>query len=179
MSERKRRFEDMGPAAPGGSGGGPAAAAPATVMASPTTNPYTGRPYSQRYHDILAKRLNLPVWQQRQASGGQRAAAAAGPVFRRRSGGDGRRVVGGTKARARLSYARSHRGPPRVAAGGGGRGACRNCVPCLTAIACRGRGRAGFPSFSPPIPRSAGAAPPVAAAARFAPGLCRLSLDPK
>lgn len=29
-------------------------------------NPYTGRPYSQRYHDILQKRKTLPVWQQRQ-----------------------------------------------------------------------------------------------------------------
>ncbi|KAI5078645.1 hypothetical protein GOP47_0006316 [Adiantum capillus-veneris] len=29
-------------------------------------NPYSGRPYSQRYHDILQKRKTLPVWQQRQ-----------------------------------------------------------------------------------------------------------------
>eukprot|EP00882_Tetradesmus_deserticola_P013073 GHRQ01013865.1.p2 GENE.GHRQ01013865.1~~GHRQ01013865.1.p2 ORF type:complete len:149 (+),score=56.85 GHRQ01013865.1:505-951(+) len=26
-------------------------------------NPYTGKTYSQRYHDILQKRTGLPVWQ--------------------------------------------------------------------------------------------------------------------
>eukprot|EP00729_Bicosta_minor_P015210 gene15210-920_t len=26
------------------------------------TNPYTGRPYSDRYHSIMAKRVELPVW---------------------------------------------------------------------------------------------------------------------
>jgi hypothetical protein len=30
-----------------------------------TINPHTGRPYSQRYYDILEKRKGLPVWQQR------------------------------------------------------------------------------------------------------------------
>ncbi|XP_024541674.1 probable pre-mRNA-splicing factor ATP-dependent RNA helicase DEAH2 [Selaginella moellendorffii] len=29
-------------------------------------NPYTHRPFSQRYHDILDKRKTLPVWQQKQ-----------------------------------------------------------------------------------------------------------------
>ena len=26
-------------------------------------NPYTARPYSDRYYDILKKRLQLPVWE--------------------------------------------------------------------------------------------------------------------
>ena len=29
------------------------------------TNPYTGKPYSQRYYDIMDKRQTLPVWEQR------------------------------------------------------------------------------------------------------------------
>lgn len=32
---------------------------------APGLNPYTGRPYSQRYHEILAKRKQLPVWEQK------------------------------------------------------------------------------------------------------------------
>ena len=31
----------------------------------PLLNPYTSRPYSQRYHEILEKRRTLPVWQQK------------------------------------------------------------------------------------------------------------------
>ena len=29
-------------------------------------NPYTARPYSDRYYDILKKRLQLPVWEYKQ-----------------------------------------------------------------------------------------------------------------
>ncbi|CAI7810573.1 unnamed protein product, partial [Closterium sp. NIES-53] len=45
------------------------AAASANVMAAAaatTINPYNGRPYTQRYFDILEKRKTLPVWQQKQ-----------------------------------------------------------------------------------------------------------------
>ncbi len=28
-----------------------------------TSNPYTGRPYSQKYYDILEKRKTLPIWE--------------------------------------------------------------------------------------------------------------------
>merc|ERR1712093_542422 len=30
-------------------------------------NPYTGVPYSQRYHDILSKRVTLPVYEHKEA----------------------------------------------------------------------------------------------------------------
>ncbi len=30
---------------------------------SGTSNPYTGRPYSQKYYDILEKRKTLPIWE--------------------------------------------------------------------------------------------------------------------
>ncbi|CAI5458888.1 unnamed protein product [Closterium sp. Yama58-4] len=46
-----------------------ATATAAAVMAaaeSTTINPYNGRPYTQRYFDILEKRKTLPVWQQKQ-----------------------------------------------------------------------------------------------------------------
>ncbi|KAJ1634885.1 P-loop containing nucleoside triphosphate hydrolase protein [Pavlovales sp. CCMP2436] len=33
--------------------------------AQATINPYTGRPYSQRYFEILSKRKQLPVWEQK------------------------------------------------------------------------------------------------------------------
>lgn len=52
MSERKRKL-DLGDQ-PGPSGYG----APSEQL-----NHYTGRPYSQKYHDIMSKRLGLPVWQ--------------------------------------------------------------------------------------------------------------------
>lgn len=32
----------------------------------PLINRWNGRPYSQRYHDILEKRKTLPVWQQKE-----------------------------------------------------------------------------------------------------------------
>eukprot|EP00245_Coleochaete_scutata_P012959 TRINITY_DN5135_c0_g1_i2.p1 TRINITY_DN5135_c0_g1~~TRINITY_DN5135_c0_g1_i2.p1 ORF type:complete len:714 (-),score=149.27 TRINITY_DN5135_c0_g1_i2:252-2393(-) len=38
----------------------------AKVNGSPQINSYTGRPFSQKYYDILEKRRNLPVWQQKQ-----------------------------------------------------------------------------------------------------------------
>ena len=39
----------------------------ATVdLAALGINPYTGRPYSARYLEILAKRRTLPVWLQKQ-----------------------------------------------------------------------------------------------------------------
>lgn len=37
-----------------------AAAALASARANPAVNPYTGKPYSQRYYDILAKRMGEP-----------------------------------------------------------------------------------------------------------------------
>ena len=42
--------------------------APAAVFAQnlQNVNPYTGMPFSQRYRDILAKRVTLPVYQQRE-----------------------------------------------------------------------------------------------------------------
>ena len=33
---------------------------------APNLNTFTGRPYSQRYHEILDKRKTLPVWLQKQ-----------------------------------------------------------------------------------------------------------------
>ena len=57
MSERKRKLSlfDTPPEAP-------ATSAPAAASG---INPYTARPFSQRYYDILEKRKGLPVWQQR------------------------------------------------------------------------------------------------------------------
>lgn len=34
--------------------------------AGPSTSPFTGRPYSQRYYQILGTRKGLPVWQARE-----------------------------------------------------------------------------------------------------------------
>ncbi|GAX81778.1 hypothetical protein CEUSTIGMA_g9206.t1 [Chlamydomonas eustigma] len=51
MSDRKRRL-DLGDEA-----------AVAAERVNPGLNPYTGRQYSQKYYDILSKRLGLPVWQ--------------------------------------------------------------------------------------------------------------------
>jgi Cdc6-like AAA superfamily ATPase len=41
-------------------------AIPGKSKANGSLNPFTGRPYSQRYQDILQKRRTLPVWQQKQ-----------------------------------------------------------------------------------------------------------------
>lgn len=52
MSDRKRKLDladEPGPSGYGAAGGG--------------INPFTGRPYTQRYFDIMAKRVDLPVWQ--------------------------------------------------------------------------------------------------------------------
>lgn len=48
MSDRKRKLDV-------GAEDGPAAKA-ANMPATPQINPYTGRPYSARYYDILSKR---------------------------------------------------------------------------------------------------------------------------
>lgn len=47
-----------------GAGGAPAGA-PAGLAGATGVNPFTGRAYSDRYHSILAKRVNLPVYVQR------------------------------------------------------------------------------------------------------------------
>ncbi|PRW60688.1 putative pre-mRNA-splicing factor ATP-dependent RNA helicase [Chlorella sorokiniana] len=67
--ERKRKLEvyeappvPAAPAQPNGQGiGWQQTAAPPAADGS--VNPYTGRPYSTRYHQILATRQGLPVWQ--------------------------------------------------------------------------------------------------------------------
>ena len=48
-------------------GAGGAAPPPAGAPGGPGSgmNPFTGRAYSERYHNILAKRVNLPVYVQR------------------------------------------------------------------------------------------------------------------
>ncbi|KAG1671776.1 hypothetical protein FOA52_000153 [Chlamydomonas sp. UWO 241] len=55
MAERKRKL-DIG-------GEDEAVAAVNAARANPSLNPYNGRTYSQRYYDILSKRVGLPVWQ--------------------------------------------------------------------------------------------------------------------
>jgi len=40
-------------------------AASSSAPANPSTNPFNGRPYSDRYYSILEKRKTLPVWEQR------------------------------------------------------------------------------------------------------------------
>lgn len=37
-----------------------------SVTATPLVNKWNGRPYSQRYYEILEKRKTLPVWQQKE-----------------------------------------------------------------------------------------------------------------
>lgn len=64
MSERKRKLSLFDQEAPAGSSGNLNAAMSDPTLA--TVNPWTGRGYSQRYRDILTKRVTLPVYQQRQ-----------------------------------------------------------------------------------------------------------------
>ena len=68
--ERKRKLEvyEAPPQPANGGGYGQQTAAPPAAMGG-DVNPYTGRPYSQRYHQIL---------QTRQGGQGCRAAAAGG-----------------------------------------------------------------------------------------------------
>ena len=47
MGERKRKLDVFSADAPAGTNG------------VATVNPYTGRPYSQKYHDILQKRKGV------------------------------------------------------------------------------------------------------------------------
>ena len=50
MTERKRRLDLGDPAAM------------AEERANPSLNPYTGRPYTQKYYDILSKRIGENSW---------------------------------------------------------------------------------------------------------------------
>ncbi|DBB04578.1 TPA: hypothetical protein ACH3X1_012656 [Trebouxia sp. C0004] len=50
-----KRFQGANGAVHGGIG--------TTIPGQAALNPYTGRPYSGRYYDILSKRKGLPVWQ--------------------------------------------------------------------------------------------------------------------
>lgn len=57
-SDRKRKLElSDGPAAKRADGSS------VTMPAVPQANPYTGKPYSRHYYDLLSKRSELPVWQ--------------------------------------------------------------------------------------------------------------------
>lgn len=60
MAERKRKLSLFDQPAP--------ETAPSSVLPPIGTllNRYNGRPYSQRYFDILEKRKGLPVWQQKE-----------------------------------------------------------------------------------------------------------------
>jgi hypothetical protein len=62
MERKKPRLElDTPPAAAAAA----AAMAPPAAPAGATINPYTGRMYSERYRGILAKRVQLPVYLQK------------------------------------------------------------------------------------------------------------------
>ena len=43
----------------------PAGLLPSLAEQVPKVNIYNGRPYSERFHEILKKRLQLPVWEYR------------------------------------------------------------------------------------------------------------------
>jgi len=55
----KRAKMDSEPGAVAGSG----AAAGAAAEPDPVMNPYTGQQYSRRFHEILATRKTLPIWE--------------------------------------------------------------------------------------------------------------------
>lgn len=56
MGQTRKQRIDLADLRPGGSGNG--GIAPVGGI-----NPYTNRPYSSKYHDILAKRRGLPVYE--------------------------------------------------------------------------------------------------------------------
>ena len=59
MTERKRKL-DLGDLE------APPSKMSKTSEETPQINPYTGRPYSARYYEILEKRKQLPVWERRE-----------------------------------------------------------------------------------------------------------------
>ena len=61
-----KRKLDLGNGADGPDAGAAAGGAQVEGGWGGDTSPLTGRPYTQRYYDILAKRKGLPVWKQRQ-----------------------------------------------------------------------------------------------------------------
>jgi pre-mRNA-splicing factor ATP-dependent RNA helicase DHX15/PRP43 len=62
MSERKRKL-DVGWDVSSSSQAAPVSAS----SVDSSVNPWTGRPYTQQYLNILEKRKGLPVWEQRDA----------------------------------------------------------------------------------------------------------------